>query len=1116
MHDDRRFIEETFPVKAVSQHAAKEKNIRHGHISTLHIWWARRPLAASRATAYAALVPPPADALAWQTQSEFIADLSRWEHALDAPLLERARRAIYAAHAERLSAELGRPVSVDDIEAGRVPPPRVLDPFSGGGSYPLEALRLGCDAYANDYNPVAALILKATLEYPQRFGVKRTRIGLGNRTRMNTDGTDEHGLGNRTRIDTDGTDRHGFKKNIRDHPSDPCQSVVHTDPCQSVVHPESFGQTEMFSRDAPGNPLPAAVKEWGEWVLNEARRELAPFYPSSGANPVVGYIWARTLPCQNPSCGVEIPLMRQFWLAKKEKKNVALCIVKRTQIDTDVGNRTRIHTDVTGEHGLGNRTRIHTDVTDEHGLRNKNIREHPSDPCKSVVHSDSVSESCQSVVNLNRTRMDTDATDEHGSHKNIREHPSDPCQSVVHYDQVAFEIVGDGYAPRPPGFDPEHGTVRGAVVTCPVCGATIDAATTRRLFRAGKAGQRMVAVVEAGQGGKTYRLPTAADLDACRAAEAALHATCERLRTAWGMEPMPDEPLPPQGTLGFRIQGYGLETWGDLFNPRQALALITFADAVRRAHAQMLAQGYAEEFATAVTTYLGMALSRLVDKNSVLCRVIVQTEAIGFTFARQALPMLWDYIEMNPLEHASGWEETLGNVMSNLDHLTRMPPLPGGWRLDPHPQPLPQNGGGELPPSPLVGEGGQGGEGARVTHASATRLPYPDGFFDAVLTDPPYYDNVPYSYLSDFFYVWLKRSIGQIHPDLFTTPLTPKAGEIVAYAHGEGGFEAGKRFFEEQLAAAFREMARVLKPGGIAVVVYAHKSTAGWETVINALLDSGLVVNAAWPLNTEMQTRLRSNESAALASSIYIVARKAARRATGFVNEVRAELRAVMHRKLDRLWAEGVGGADFFIAAIGAGIEVFGAYEQVIDYEGHVIRADRLLDEVRALATDFAVQRILQNGFAAEISPLTRLYLLWRWNYKEAPLPFDEARKLAQSCGLDIAETWSKHGAVRKQKEFVRLLGPHERRLEELDDPRDLVDVLHRALLLWEKGKRADLVQTLVAGGRSEVFYRVAQAISETLPVESREKKLLDGFLAGRERLRAEVEQAAAQMRIDF
>jgi putative DNA methylase len=416
-----------------------------------------------------------------------------------------------------------------------------------------------------------------------------------------------------------------------------------------------------------------------------------------------------------------------------------------------------------------------------------------------------------------------------------------------------------------------------------------------------------------------------------------------------------------------------------------------------------------------------------------------------------------------------------------------------------------------------VGEGVQGGEGARVTHASATRLPYPDSFFDAVLTDPPYYDSVPYSHLSDFFYVWLKRTVGHLYPDLFVTPLSPKNEEIVQdRQHTLSRSTKDKAFFERNLTLAFREIYRVLKPGGIAVVVYAHKSTAGWETVINALLDSGLVVNAAWPLNTEMGSRLNANETAALASSIYIVARKAARRATGFVNEVRAELRAVMHRKLDRLWAEGVGGADFFIAAIGAGIEVFGAYEQVIDYEGHVIRADRLLDEVRALATDFAVQRILQNGFAAEISPLTRLYLLWRWNYKEAPLPFDEARKLAQSCGLDIAETWSKHGAVRKQKEFVRLLGPHERRLEELDDPRDLVDVLHRALLLWEKGKRADLVQTLVAGGRSEVFYRVAQAISETLPVESREKKLLDGFLAGRERLRAEVEQTAAQMRMDL
>ncbi|MGB9800666.1 MAG: hypothetical protein ACPLUL_11295 [Thermanaerothrix sp.] len=462
----------------------------------------------------------------------------------------------------------------------------------------------------------------------------------------------------------------------------------------------------------------------------------------------------------------------------------------------------------------------------------------------------------------------------------------------------------------------------------------------------------------------------------------------------------------------------------------------------------------------------------------------MQTEAIGYTFGRQALPMLWDYIEMNPIEHTGGWADTINSIFTNIDHLSQIPSLP-------------------LITSERQGFG--------ATHASATRLPYPDAFFDAILTDPPYYDNVPYSYLSDFFYVWLKRAVGHLYPDLFSTPLTPKAGEIVAYSNGEGGFEAGKRFFEEQLALSFREMQRVLKPGGVAVIVYAHKSTAGWETVINALLDSGLVVNAAWPLNTEMESRLRANESAALASSIYIVARKAERQGVGLYPQVRAELRQHMERRLQRLWEEGIGGADFFIAAIGSGIEVFGRYEQVIDMEGNVIRADALLDEVRTLATDFAVRQILHNGFAAEISDRARFYVLWRWNFGEARVPFDEARKLAQSCGLDLSEEWARHGGmVKKEQEFIRLLGPHQRDLDDLAAGRDLIDVLHHALRLWEKSERSALIQRLTESGygASEAFYRVAQAISECLPLESKEKKLLDGLLTGRSRLQEEVRQA--------
>ena len=325
-----------------------------------------------------------------------------------------------------------------------------------------------------------------------------------------------------------------------------------------------------------------------------------------------------------------------------------------------------------------------------------------------------------------------------------------------------------------------------------------------------------------------------------------------------------------------------------------------------------------------------------------------------------------------------------------------------------------------------------------------------------------------------------------------------------------------KAFFEDNLKIAFQEIFRILRPGGIATIVYAHKSTEGWETVINALLDSGLVVTGAWPVNTEMEGRLRASESAALASSIYIAARKMPRQTTGFYNDVRNELRQHLDTKLHRLWEEGIGGADFFIAAIGSAIEVFGKYEKVMDYEGNIVRADRLLEEVRAIATNYAVKQILHDEFATEVSPMARFYVLWRWNYGEALVPFDEANKLAHSCGMDLSLQFGKKGFIKKEKEFARLLGPQGRKLDDLDDPRDMIDVLHKSLLLWEKGQRSELVKVLAESGqgRSAAFYRVAQAISETLPLESKEKKLLDGFLAGRDRIQDEVEKSGVQGRM--
>src|SRR2546426_7202872 len=246
--EGRRFIEETFPVSEISDESAKEKSVRQGHISTLHIWWARRPLASSRATNFAALVPAPNDQVGSQKQKDFIVKLSRWENSLDKTLVQEARRALLT------------------FNGGSHP--KVLDPFAGGGGIPLEAMRLGCETYASDYNPVSTLLLKCTLDYPQRYGGKNPKTSYG------------------------------------------------------------------FASNKQGNRLLEDVERWSDWVLAESKNEIEKFYPKEkdGSIPV-GFIWARTVPCQNPSCNTEIPLMRQFWLSTNQSKKIALYpTVSRKQV----------------------------------------------------------------------------------------------------------------------------------------------------------------------------------------------------------------------------------------------------------------------------------------------------------------------------------------------------------------------------------------------------------------------------------------------------------------------------------------------------------------------------------------------------------------------------------------------------------------------------------------------------------------------------------------------------------------------------------------------------------------------------------------------------------------
>ena len=938
---DKRFIEEDFPVKEVSRESEKEKNIRHGHISTLHIWWARRPLASSRATNYAALIPAPKNEQKRREKLKFIAELSKWENSLNREIIERARRDIL---------EYFKQIS-DNPNQER---PRVLDPFAGGGAIPLEALRLGCETYASDYNPVAVLILKATLEYPQKYG--RKNGGRASKEKP----LDEYGI--------------------------------------------KAGEEEKYD-------LVRDVEKWGKWVLEEAKKELERFYPKDEDGSVpVGYIWARTVKCQSLTCGVEIPLMRQFWLAKKKNKKVFLFpYIKDGKIEFAI-----------------------IDASDLSGTK---------------FPIEEIKERLRKFLGMDE-----------------REWKAYEEEVKSKYPYYYENYLKDGV-----DFDPSKGTISRAKVTCPVCGYTHSDEWLRQYFRDGKAGERMVAVIltKPGEKGKRYRIATEKDVKAFEDAKKYLEEKVPKLRKEWGIEPVPNEPVRrvPVSFGVINVWVYGMNKWGDLFNNRQKLALITFVEKVREAYKKMVERGYDEEYAKAVVTYLAITLDNFAEKNNNLNRWVNNVEAIAGCFRMQALGMAWEYAEGHPF---------IGSISFGTLNEYKFKPL--------------------FEHAPTLQLGGK----ASVLQASATSLPFPDNYFDAVFTDPPYYDNVPYSYLSDFFYVWLKRSIGYLYPELFTTPLTPKSKELVAYSHNKN-WEEAKRYFEEGMKQALREVYRVLKSHGIAMIVYSHKTTQGWETIINALLDSGLVPTASWPVHTELKNRFRARESAALASSIYIVARKMEKQGIGWFEEVQEELEEHLQDKLDRLWEEGISGADFFIAAIGSAIEVFGKYEKVMDYDGNEVRADRLLEFVRDFVAKYALRKILHEEISAQLSPLTKFYVLWRWSYGEARVHFDDARKLATSVGLELEEHWNR-GFIRKEGEFIRVLGPQERKLEEITG-NELIDVLHKVLIYWEKGMRGNMLHLLAetGWGTTEVFYKVAQAISSSLPNESREKKLIDGLLTGRE-----------------
>ncbi len=958
----KKLIEVDLPIRRISEHARREKSIRHGHISTLHIWWARRPLAACRAVLCAALWPDPADSLCpdkfkqeaarlmkefrdkrggkphdWNNPLElrealldFITDFSDWDNSTNRDFLFIARSLVTS--------------SFEVSQNGASHRPLVVDSFAGGGAIPMEAARLGADAFALDLNPIAVLMNKTILELIPKHGLR----------------------------------------------------------------------------------LSEEVVRLSEQIRKEAEKELERFYPPDrdGSIPIA-YLWARTIKCEGPGCGAEVPLLKSLWISQKKGKSVALKVL------------------------------------------------------------------------LDRKQK-----------------------------KIDFDLLEN-----PKGKEIAEGTVRRGSVICPLCGYTTEVKRIRQQFRERNGGAKQarlycVVLQRPKQGGRYYRLPNERDYSILKAASDAL--VLKRKQTHKKFSVVPDEALPNDGALGFRVQKYGILKWEQLFTDRQLLALTTYIKIISRAVDQSEIKD--------VAALLAFALGKMAQSMSSVTRWRSDVERIEGAFAMQTLQMVWDFGETNPIaeEFPTGHATLISKI---IEHVSKTNIQPG-----------------------------------TAVQGDAAKEYLPDESCAVYFSDPPYYDAISYADLSDYFYVWLRRVCVDLWPDLFIERATPKVDQAVmspSESDGNGRIK-DENYYEDKMTSAFEQARKVLMPSGIGIIVFAHKSTTGWEKLIEATIKAGWIITGSWPIDTEMASRMRAMNSAALASSIHLVCRPRENpdgslrmNEIGDWRDVLGELPKRIHEWMPRLASEGVVGADAIFACLGPALEIFSKYSRVEKANGEKVELKEYLEQVWGAVAKEALNMIFRGAHTEGFEEDARLTAMWLWTLSTGAnsgvdsdgekagdedddagvaktssfsLEFDAARKIAQGLGAHLEELTS---MVEIEGETARLLPVSERvkylfgkdsvttgapKRREKDDQftldfvkeieeaeqgwslgegkssvgKTVLDRVHQSMLLFAAGRSEALRRFLVEEGvgKDERFWRLSQALSALYPAASDEKRWVDGVLA--------------------
>lgn len=1083
----KRLIEVDLPIREISAHARREKSIRHGHISTLHIWWARRPLAACRAILCAALWPDPLDVACpqsfrdvsalilcyfasevkqdeklasfcknhWQRWVrtdpsmlqgdkascwpdlrygllDFIADFSNWDVSNHPVFLNAARLLTHVAH-----------LSLSDIWSFQK-----IDYSSSNLSEVVKALN---DQIRDFPKPLVVDSFAGGGAIP----FEALRVGAD-----------------------------VFASDLN-----PVAVLLNKVILEFIP---KFGNVEINSYNADGQPinfngLAEGVQYWGQWVREQAEKNLSTYYPSSVHNEEeyspkieklqkidtqwwsllsveketpIAYLWARTIICEGPGCGATVPLMRSLWLSKKGDRSVGL------QIKPDFQSKT-----------------INFEIIERRDGK------------------------------------------------------------WVKQKDKSIEIIK-------PTFD---GTVKRGSATCPICGYTTPSINVRdqlKKHHGGSNNARLFAVVCTvevkriepttknekiiREKARYFRLPTEVDVQGVIEAKREL----ERRVLHNSNHFLPNEATPIGGGSGagraFTLRNFGFDTFSDLFTSRQLLVLTDLVKYIKSIDGEEISG----DFYKVVRTLLAMLLDKQADYLTSLCTWHYHNrEKVNHTFARPTMSIVFDFVETVAYGSGAGsWESLLDWTVLAIQE--------------------------------------QKSEGIHTGYseqADATQHPLPTDSANLFFTDPPYYDAVPYSDLSEFFISWLKRSIGSTYQGLFDNTEQVHLNEcIVDDTQGKD-----KLFFESTMQKAMKEGRRVLSPSGIGVIVFAHKSTAGWEAQLQAMINAGWIISGSWPIDTEMATRLRAVDSAALASSIHLVCR-AREEENGEVitrigdwREVLAALPSRIHDWLPRLANEGVIGADAIFACLGPALEVYSQYSKVEKASGETVSLKEYLEVVWAAVSHEALSLIFEGADATGFEEDSRLTAMWLWTlsaYRQKDeenlsqqemfdseddeesiksngsiqsqylLEYDTARKIAQGLGAHLerltplVEVKGDKARLLSVRERVPALmaqdnyslyenkrsksiqpslftliinedgttGEEEWNEETVKAGETILDRLHQAMLLFSTNKSTLLKRFLVEDGigKDSRFWQLAQALSALYPPNSEEKRWVDGVLA--------------------